>query len=44
MVGAFIMQGSEEMYRFDIKEISKEAALKMIQKYRKRQILGRMVF
>ena len=33
MVGAFIMQGSEEMYRFDIKEISKEAALKMIQKY-----------
>lgn len=33
MVGAFIMQGSEEMYRFDIKEISKEAALEMIQKY-----------
>ena len=33
MVGAFIMQGSEEMYRFDIKEISKEDALKMIQKY-----------
>ena len=33
MVGAFIMQGSEEMYKFDIKEISKEAALKMIQKY-----------
>ena len=23
MVGAFIMQGSEEMYRFDIKEICK---------------------
>lgn len=23
MVGAFIMQGSEEMYRFNIKEISK---------------------
>lgn len=33
VVGAFIMQGSEEMYRFDIKEISKEDALKMIQKY-----------
>ena len=33
MVGAFIMQGSEEMYRFDIKEISKEVALEMIQKY-----------
>ena len=33
MVGAFIMQGSKEMYRFDIKEISKEAALEMIQKY-----------
>ena len=27
------MQRSEEMYRFDIKEISKENALKMIQKY-----------
>ena len=33
MVGAFIMQGSEEMYRFDIREISKEDTLKMIQKY-----------
>ena len=33
MVGAFIMQGSEEMYEFDIKEISKEEVLKMIQKY-----------
>lgn len=42
MVGAFIMQGSEEMYRFDIKEISKEAALKMIQKYRKRQMFLRI--
>ena len=33
MVGAFIMQGSEEMYRFNIKEISKEDALRMIRKY-----------
>ena len=33
MIGAFIMQGSEEMYRFNIKEISKEDAPKMIQKY-----------
>ena len=33
MVGAFIMQGSEEMYEFDIKEISKEEVVKMIQKY-----------
>ena len=30
MVGAFIMQGSEE---FNIKEISKEDALRMIRKY-----------
>ncbi len=29
MVGAFIVQGSEEMYRFNIKEISKEDALNM---------------
>lgn len=33
MAGAFIMQGSEEMYKFDIKGISKKDALKMIQKY-----------
>ena len=33
MVGAFIMQGSEEMHRFNIKEISKEDALRMIRKY-----------
>ena len=33
MVGAFIMQGSEEMYKFGIKEISKEETLKMIRKY-----------
>lgn len=32
MVGAFIMQGSGKMYKFDIKEISKEDALEMIQK------------
>ena len=28
MVGAFIMQGSEEMYRFNIKEISKQITSK----------------
>ena len=33
MTGAFIMQRSEDMYKFDIKEISKEEALNMIQKY-----------
>lgn len=30
MVGAFIMQGSEVMYRFDIKEISKEDTIKTV--------------
>ena len=42
MVGAFIVQGSEEMYRFDIKEISKEAALEMIQKYHYSNTLPRI--
>ena len=41
MVGAFIMQGSKEMYRFDIKEISKDAALEMIQKYHYGEETGR---
>ena len=33
MVGAFFMQGSEKMYRFDIKEINREDVLHMIQQY-----------
>ncbi len=33
MVGAFFVQGSEEVYRFDIKEIDKEEALQMIRQY-----------
>ena len=33
VVGAFFVQGSEEMYRFDIKEIDKEDALRMIRQY-----------